>query len=135
MLTSNQKPVQLRPHHGMCLAFFEGKGYSSDFTVNMGNMLDALLKNPKVQLTVQTDVICKACPNRVGKDCEAGEKVERYDRKVLEFLDLPEHAKLTFREFTKLVEEHIIQKKLRESICGDCQWNYICSEKVSRWAE
>ena len=27
--------ICLRPHHGMCLAYFEGKGYSDGFTVNM----------------------------------------------------------------------------------------------------
>ena len=30
-----KEPLKLRAHHGMCLAFFEGKGYSSAFTENM----------------------------------------------------------------------------------------------------
>lgn len=32
--------ICLRPHHGMCLAYFEGKGYSDGFTVNMQKMLE-----------------------------------------------------------------------------------------------
>ncbi len=30
-----KKIVRLRAHHGMCLAFFEGKGYSRGFTSNV----------------------------------------------------------------------------------------------------
>lgn len=33
----------LRPHHGMCLAYFEGKGYSEGFTAHMQSMLERLL--------------------------------------------------------------------------------------------
>ena len=36
--------IRLRPHHGMCLAYFEGKGYSDDFTENMQHMLELLEK-------------------------------------------------------------------------------------------
>ena len=35
-----KEPLKLRAHHGMCLAFFEGKGYSSAFTENMGKVLE-----------------------------------------------------------------------------------------------
>ena len=30
---------KIRPHHGLCTAFFEGKGYSGDFVRNMANVL------------------------------------------------------------------------------------------------
>ena len=32
--------IKLRAHHGMCLAFFEGKGYSTGFTARMALILD-----------------------------------------------------------------------------------------------
>lgn len=37
-----EKIYTLRPHHGMCLAYFEGKGYSSSFCVHMGEVLEKL---------------------------------------------------------------------------------------------
>ena len=37
-----KEPLKLRAHHGMCLAFFEGKGYSSAFTENMGKVLEEM---------------------------------------------------------------------------------------------
>ena len=29
---------RIRPHHGMCLYFFEGKGYSEGFTKHMAEV-------------------------------------------------------------------------------------------------
>lgn len=55
--------IRLRPHHGMCLAYFEGKGYSDGFTGNMQHMLELLEKGADVEMAVFGDEICKACPN------------------------------------------------------------------------
>ncbi|MCD7746473.1 MAG: DUF1284 domain-containing protein [Lachnospiraceae bacterium] len=61
--------IALRAHHGMCLAYFEGKGYSEGFTAHMQNMLDLFLeegengKGPRVRLVTCPDEICTACPN------------------------------------------------------------------------
>ncbi|MCC8051873.1 MAG: DUF1284 domain-containing protein [Clostridiales bacterium] len=35
-------PILLRAHHGMCLAYFEGKGYSKGFSAHMQKMLEQL---------------------------------------------------------------------------------------------
>lgn len=34
---------RIRPHHGMCLYFFEGKGYSEGFTKHMAEVKEWLL--------------------------------------------------------------------------------------------
>ncbi len=47
--------ICLRPHHGMCLAYFEGKGYSDGFTVNMQKMLEFFEKGADIELTVSGD--------------------------------------------------------------------------------
>ena len=73
----------IRPHHGMCLAFFIGNGYSNEFTAHMQEMLDLFTKGADVCLTVKTDEICSACPNNCEGVCEAAEKVKRYDNEVL----------------------------------------------------
>ena len=43
---------KIRAHHGMCLSFFQGKGYSGDFVENMSRMKAILEKNPEISLTV-----------------------------------------------------------------------------------
>ena len=36
--------IPLRPHHGMCLAYFKGEGYSNGFTAHMAEMLKIFLE-------------------------------------------------------------------------------------------
>ncbi len=52
----------LRPHHGMCIAFFKGKGYSVEFTAHMKDVIKELENNPLVCLKVNTDELCSKCP-------------------------------------------------------------------------
>ena len=112
----------IRPHHGMCLAFFIGNGYSTGFTAHMQEMLELFTKGADVCLTVKTDEICSACPNNSQGICEAAEKVKRYDNAVLAECGLKEGQKLAFPEFTEAVQKKIIETGKRTKICGDCQW-------------
>lgn len=120
---------RIRPHHGMCLYFFEGKGYSDGFTAHMAEVKNWLLGEKGLvclQLVGETDEICSACPhNRRGR-CEAAEKVNRYDNGVLQYTSLREGQELTFPEFERIVEEKILTPGHGRAICGDCQWKEIC---------
>ena len=110
----------IRPHHGMCLAFFIGNGYSNEFTAHMQEMLDLFTKGADVCLTVKTDEICSACPNNCEGVCEAAEKVKRYDNEVLVECGLKEGQKLAFPEFTEAVQKKIIeiQRSGYPALCG-----------------
>ena len=125
--------VCLRPHHGMCLAYFEGKGYSDDFTENMQKMLEFLEKDAMVELTVAGDKICSVCPNLEAGICVSAELVKNYDNKVLKLCGLKAGEQISFRKFVDCVQEKILGSGKREEICGGCQWNEICSRKESRW--
>jgi hypothetical protein len=133
--TMNQNPgftdtpvMKLRPHHGMCLYFFEGKGYSEGFVANMQRVKNVLATNPKVHLTVRTDSICMACPNNIDGICQSTAQVERYDRVVLSCCGLEEGQELPFFSFSRLIKEKIFDKGRREEICGRCQWSDICQQ-------
>ena len=129
----------LRPHHGMCLAYFEGKGYSGAFAKHMGQVLERLMSeggSEPVRLTVSGDEICSACPNLTGGICRVAGKVEAYDRAVLELCGLSVGGELPFREFARQVQTAVLEVPgRREAVCGDCQWNVICGRKKSRWTE
>ena len=127
----------IRPHHGMCLAFFEGKGYSEKFTAHMGKVLKMFEQNKtmKIYLTADTDTICGACPNNQGNVCKDKKLVRHYDQEVLKSCDLKEGQEIPFGTFAELVQEKIIASGERETICGNCQWNKICGRKESRWAK
>ena len=121
--------MTIRPHHGMCLAFFEGKGYSDGFTAHMAQVLLRLSREgPTMRLLPETDVICSHCPNNIGGVCAAAEKVDRYDRAVLDRCGLAAGDALPWSDFSKLVRDHILTAGKRPSICGNCEWNDICAK-------
>lgn len=117
---------QLRPHHGMCIAFFQGKGYNNEFSAHMGEVIRSLEDNAVIRISSQTDVICTRCPNNQKGICSAEKKVMEYDRRVLELCGLQEGGIMPYAEFRKAVDAAILRPGKREGICGDCQWNELC---------
>lgn len=114
----------IRAHHGLCLTFFQGKGYSGDFVENMGAMKKILEQNPLIRLVEGYDDVCAACPNKLTETC--AEKASRYDREVLRRCGLSAGDTLPYEEFSRKVIETILRPGLRGSICGDCQWSGLC---------
>lgn len=120
---------KIRAHHGMCLAFFEGKGYSSTFTAHMAEMKQLLTGNERVCIVAETDDICSACPNNCGGICTAQEKTAGYDRQVLALCGLTAGTVLEWQRFEELVKQKVLDAGKRKDICGDCQWDSICSKR------
>ena len=121
--------IKLRAHHGMCLAFFEGKGYSDGFCAHMQSVLNMLQDNPEIQVVTESDLICSKCPNLQNGICTTPDLVKQYDTRVLSLCGLTENTRLTWEEFSALITDNILSCKKRKSICGSCQWNDICSSK------
>lgn len=118
---------RLRAHHGMCLQFFVGEGYSSDFTLNMSRLKAYLEENdPVVTLVAEDDNICAKCPNLMANGCESFDKVKNYDGRVLKTLGLEPGCRIRYSEFIKLVADSIIATGERKNICGDCEWTGLC---------
>lgn len=121
--------IRLRAHHGMCLAYFEGKGYSQGFTSHMQDVLDGMQEDPLLELVTQSDVVCQECPNLHQGLCNTPELVLRYDRQVLERCGLSDHQQLRWSEFSRLVSQRILSAHHREEICGSCTWNELCKSR------
>lgn len=98
------KNIPLRPHHGMCLAYFKGEGYSNGFSAHMQEMLDIFQKGAKIQLHADTDEICSACPNNEKGCCSSFSLVEAYDNAVLELCGLENGQIMEFDDFTDVVQ-------------------------------
>lgn len=121
------RTYNIRAHHGMCLYFFQGKGYNGDFVENMGRMKAVLEENPEICLMDSPDDICAACPNKLTETC--AEKASRYDREVLRRCGLSVGETLRYEEFSRKVIETILRPGIRAEICGDCQWSGLCHWK------
>lgn len=124
----NEQVYKIRAHHGMCLYYFRGKGYSDDFVRNMTDKKRELMKNPMVCITDQADIICALCPNNADGICTAEEKVAEYDRQVMMRCNLSEGDCIPFLDFEHLVQQNILFCDKRKEICGDCQWDSLCND-------
>jgi hypothetical protein len=129
-MSKSNKPIAIRPHHGMCLAYFQGKGYSEGFTGHMQEMKECFETDLPVKLVAETDEICSACPHNEKGICKSADKVNSYDQAVLKYCGLQEGQELTYLDFAHQVREKILAKGLRTQICGDCQWNSLCQEAL-----
>ena len=118
---------KLRPHHGLCIAFFKEKGYSPDFVENMTRVIAALnADDPTITLTDRADEICAGCPNDRGGVCESAEKVGRYDDAVLCLIGRKCGDTLRWSELCALADARILSPGKLGEVCGDCQWYGIC---------
>lgn len=121
--------IKLRAHHGMCLAFFEGKGYNEGFSNHMQSVFYKMQDNPKLQVIAEADLICSKCPNLKNGRCNTPELVQKYDTQVLALCGLTKNSELTWNEFSTLIAERILSQGKRETICGNCEWTEICKAK------
>lgn len=121
-----QQSVSLRPHHGLCLCFFEGYGYSDDFSKNMASVLKGLQADTFVRIVEGHDSICIKCPNRAAECPNAA----FYDRKVLELCRLHAGQKMCWSEFQRKIRACVLEAGKLAEVCGNCKWFYICGKKV-----
>lgn len=120
---------RMRPHHGLCIGFFRGEGYTQEFVDNMSRIIEMLQENPKIKLVSGMDSFCRPCPNQVGeKGCTSEEKVCSYDQRVLELCNLRYGEYILWNDFSTIIQVEILEKGMRESVCGDCAWSHICSQ-------
>ncbi|MEG0961706.1 MAG: DUF1284 domain-containing protein [Lachnospiraceae bacterium] len=117
---------KLRPHHGLCIQFFEGNGYSEEFVSHMKKVIAKLKHDPFICVTAQEDNICAHCPNMESNGCKTKEKVLRYDHKVLQLCQLSNGQKIQWNEFAARVKESIIEAGKIGEVCKDCGWSEIC---------
>ena len=116
--------VSLRPHHGLCLGFFEGKGYSDGFSRNMASVLASLTPDTPVRLAEGHDAICACCPNRFTPCPNAPD----YDRRVLELCGLEVGQALTWGNFRETVVSRVLTPGKLSAVCGNCRWAALCQE-------
>lgn len=136
--------IEIRAHHGLCIAFFRGKGYSEAFTAHMAGIIGRLKEETKILLTEREDDICFACPNLTENGCNEKEKVKAFDRRAMELCGLfgEEEAGeapvgrreriVSWKQFQKAVEENITGCGRRREVCGECEWDEVCEAIAGR---
>lgn len=121
--------IFLRPHHALCIQFFEGKGYSDAFISHMSAVISALQSDdPAVMLHDGCDVLCEKCPHNAGDVCETDDKVRAIDERALALLELSIGDTLRWNELSVRAYDRIIGCSKLSEVCRDCQWLTICKK-------
>ncbi len=120
--------VHLRPHHGLCIQQFVGKGYSEEFVKNMTEIIGVLEKSPQqeVELCCQADDLCRCCPHKQEQGCTSGQKVEQYDAACLALCGYTPGTRIPWKEFRETVARQILRAGKLETVCKGCEWLSIC---------
>ena len=111
--------VKLRPHHLLCLRFFEGKGYSEEFTENTYAVLERL-KTEDAVIVKGADDLCSACPKLKDNVCEDGN--EEIDERALQEYKVVNYGDV--KKFSEFLLPFTKEQFVR--ICQSCMWKEIC---------
>ncbi len=120
------EPIRFRPHHFLCAVGFVGKGYSSEFTANMTEIVIGRLRAPEggaevLEVTPEADAICAPCPSRRGTGCESAARIATLDRAHAKALGLAPGDRLTWAEAQARIVAQVQPGDLSR-ICKGCQW-------------
>jgi len=129
---SGQPPVRLRGHHLICLQFFRGEGYCTDFVENLEHVLQRA-QAERVLVVDGIDHVCAACPelgsdNRCASEDAGGEsEIVRLDELAMSILDVTSGQRLSLPEARSRLEADAIGAgSWRANACHGCAWEHVC---------
>ncbi|MGI6265038.1 MAG: DUF1284 domain-containing protein [Acutalibacteraceae bacterium] len=120
----------IRPHHLLCLTFFEGKGYDDAFVSQMSAVHRALNGGDAAVIAAGADDICAACPHNRDGVCDTEDKVRRYDAAVTALCALSPGEQRSWSQWRTLADQRILRPGRLKEICGDCEWAGVCAAKA-----
>lgn len=116
--------LRLRPHHLLCLFFYEGKGYSEAFVNNMNAISQTFNEEvfTRILLVDGCDSICQCCPHHTkGSQCVSNQKVEFLDKKTIELFQLETEKVYPYQVLAEQIAKELDEGRFKE-ICGGCEW-------------
>jgi hypothetical protein len=120
--------IRLRGHHLICLHFFKGEGYNSQFLANLKNLLGRVKAGEEVEICSGADDVCKRCPylrdGRCHYDSGAEDEIREMDRRALRLLRFYVHDKVKWQDIREKIPE--ILHEWSKDYCKDCEWRKVC---------
>ena len=114
------EPLFLRPHHALCIRFFEGRGYSEEFVRHMTAVIERLQRDdPMVTLTGGCDQLCEKRPRNIGGVCETDDTVRSIDERALSAMALSAGDTLRWHDLYRLAYDRIIGCSRLGEVCQE----------------
>ena len=135
-MSQEMLPIKLRGHHLVCLHFFTGEGYNSEFIKNLKDILVRTKSGEELEVCSGEDDVCRRCPFLKDKKCSydkhAENEIQKMDRDAMEFLRIEPSMKVTWVDIEERVKG--IFKKWSAKYCKNCNWQSVC-EKTALYQE
>ncbi|OFZ54728.1 MAG: hypothetical protein A2428_00885 [Bdellovibrionales bacterium RIFOXYC1_FULL_54_43] len=117
--------LKFRPHHFLCALGFMGKGYSREFIANFNAIVEQLrTSSPEIEVVMNSDSICSACPSRNDGVCAAEHKVKMLDEAHAEALGLKSGETLSWGDAKRRLADRM-SLELFERACAPCAWKTL----------
>jgi len=121
-------PIRLRGHHLICLHFFSGEGYDSEFVENLRKILEKAESGEEIEICSGADDICRKCPHLKGERCLHDEDVDgeirEMDRRAIKLLRLSAHRRV---KWLKIKDEiPAVMHEWSKDYCKTCSWRSAC---------
>jgi hypothetical protein len=124
------RSMRLRGHHLICLHFFRGEGYSSDFVANLYELLDRAKSGEEIEVVDSADDVCRQCPHLKEEICCYREHFEaaikEMDSAAFELLATAANRKIEWLMIGESLPA--IFKDWSNRFCQDCDWNAACQQ-------
>jgi hypothetical protein len=121
-------PIRLRGHHLICLHFFSGEGYNSEFVENLRKILGKAESGEEIEICSGADDICRKCPYLKGERCFYDEDVDgeirEMDRRAIKLLRLSAHRRVKWLKIKDEIPDVI--HEWSKDYCKTCSWRNAC---------
>lgn len=116
-----------RGHHLICLHFFNGKGYNSEFIENLAAALGAA-GDAGIEVCYGADTVCRKCPSLREDACQysqgADKEIKTMDQMALTLLGAVPGDRLDWQQVREKLPG--IFKEWRRAWCINCGWRRAC---------
>lgn len=117
------KPIEIRPHHFLCLPGYEGISYDLSHKNHWDKFSEIFNQRPNtpVKIVEGKDDLCLNCPNNgKNKYVKCNEKaLEILDKRLQNILNLKINKIYSYKQILNKLKEILDPQKHKE-LCGDC---------------
>jgi hypothetical protein len=125
--------IKFRGHHLICLHFFSGEGYNSEFVANLREILKRVEAGEEIEVCPGADDICKKCPYLKEDRCLYGRNTEseirEMDRTAIKFLRLKNQEGVKWEDIREKIPE--ILNEWSGEYCKNCAWRKVCEKTTN----
>ncbi len=128
-MTLPLKPyIRLRGHHLICLHFFSGEGYDSEFIANLRSIFKKIGSGEEIVICTDADDVCRKCPHLNRERClfdkNSDYEIKEMDSRALQLLRLSANGKVKWMEVRDRIPEII--REWEDTYCKFCNWKKTC---------